>query len=79
MSHVAEELRIGCSPRAEGGRIDAHMRRGGDVVPFDGVAGAVRAEDRVGRVGQIGFGLIGGRLDHALGIMAGRIAGELQV
>ena len=39
----------------------------------------MRAEDRVGRVGQIGFGLIGGRLDHALGIMAGRIARELQV
>ena len=39
----------------------------------------MRAKDRVGRVGQIGLGLIGGRLDDALGIMASRIAGELQV
>ena len=39
----------------------------------------MRAKDRVGRVGQIGLGLIGGRLDYALGIMARRIADELQV
>ena len=39
----------------------------------------MRAKDRIGRVGQIGLGLIGGRLDYALGIMASRITGELQV
>ena len=77
MSHVAEKLGACCSPGAEGGGIDLYVRCGGDVVPLDGVAGAVRAKDRVGRVGQIGLGLIGGRLDDALGIMASRIAGEL--
>ena len=79
MSHVAEKLGVCCSPGAEGGGIDLYVRRGGHVVPFDRVTGAVRAKDRVGRVGQIGLGLIGGRLDYALGIMACRIAGELQV
>ena len=39
----------------------------------------MRAKDRVGRVGQIGLGLIGGRLDYALGIMTGRVTGELQI
>ena len=79
MSHVAEKLGVCRSPGTEGGGIDLYVRRGGYVVPFDRVAGAVRAKDRVGRVGQIGLGLIGGRIDHALGIMASRITGELQV
>ena len=77
MSHVAEKLGICCPPGAKGGGIDLYVRRGGYVVPFDRVAGAVRAKDRIGRVGQIGLGLIGGSLDYALGIMASRIAGEL--
>ena len=77
MAHVAEKGGVCCSPGAEGGGIDLYVRRGGYVVPFDRVTGAVRAKDRIGRVGQIGLGLIGGRLDYALGIMASRIAGEL--
>ena len=76
---MAEEGGVGGAIGEEGGGIDLYVRCGGDVVPLDGVAGAVRAKDRVGRVGQIGLGLIGGRLDDALGIMASRIAGELQV
>ena len=79
MSHVAEKLGVCYSPGAEGGRVDLYVRRGGHVVPFDRVTGAMRAKDRIGRVGQIGLGLIGSRLDDALGIMASRIAGELQV
>lgn len=74
---MAEEGGVGGAIGAEGGGIDLYVRRGGYVIPFDRVAGAVRAKDRVGRVGQIGLGLIGGRLDDALGIMASRIAGEL--
>ena len=77
MSHVAEKLGVCCSPGAEGGGIDLYVGCLGDVVPFDRVTGAVGAKDRIGRVGQIGLGLIGGRLDDALGIMASRIAGEL--
>ena len=77
MSHVAEKLGVCCSPGAEGRGIDLYVRRGGYVVPFDRVTGTVRAKDRIGRVGQIGLGLIGGRLDDALSIMASRIAGEL--
>lgn len=74
---MAEKLGVCRSPGAEGGGIDLYMRRGGYVVPLDGVASAVRAKDRIGRVGQIGLGLIGGRLDDALSIMASRIAGKL--
>ena len=74
---MAEKLGVCCSPGAEGGGIDLYVRCGGDVVPFDRITGAVRAKDRIGRVGQIGLGLIGSRLDDALGIMASRIAGEL--
>lgn len=74
---MAEKLGVRRSPGVEGGGIDLYVSCGGHVVPFDRVAGAVRAKDRVGRVGQIGLGLIGGRLDDALGIMASRIAGEL--
>lgn len=79
MSHVAEKLGVCCSPGAEGSGIDLYVRRSGCVVPFDRVAGAVGAKDRVGRVGQIGLGLVGGSLDYALAIMASRITGELQV
>lgn len=74
---MAEKLGIRRSPGAEGGGIDLDVGCGGYVVPFDRVTGAVRAKDRIGRVGQIGLGPIGGRLDDALGIMASRIAGEL--
>ncbi len=77
MSYVAEKLDVCCSPGTEGGGIDLYVRRGRHVAPFDRVTGAVRAKDRIGRVGQIGLGLIGSRLDYALGIMASRIAGEL--
>lgn len=77
MSHVAEKLGVCCSPGAEGGGIDLYVGCLGDVIPLNGVASAVRAKDRVGRVGQIGLGLIGGRLDDALGIMASCIAGKL--
>ena len=79
MSHVAEKLGVCCSPGAEGGGIDLYVGCTGYVVPFDRVTGAVGAKDRVGRVGQIGLGFIGGSLDDALGIMAGRVTGELQV
>ena len=48
----------------------------GDFVPFDGVAGTVGAEDRVGGVVQIGFGIVGGGCDDLFGVMAWLVAAE---
>ena len=55
------------------------MCRSGNIVPFDGVAGTMGAKDRVGRVGQVGLRLVGGLLNHTLGVMAWRVAGKLQI
>ena len=48
----------------------------GDFVPFDGVASTVGAEDRVGGVVHIGFGIVGGGCDDLFGVMAWLVAAE---
>ena len=48
----------------------------GDFIPFDGVAGTVGAEDRVGGVVQICFGIVSGGCDDLFGVMAWLVAAE---
>ena len=52
------------------------MHEFGHLVPFDRIAGAMRAEHRIRRVLQVGFRIVSHVLDHLVGIVARLVAGE---
>ena len=69
-SLAGEERGVSGAPGAEERGVVSDVGMGGDVLPLHGVAGAVAAEDGVGRVGEVGLGVIGCLLDDFLGIVA---------